>query len=149
MDIKFNDARAIIIKNNQLVVMEREKNGIKFCAFPGGHLESGETPEQCVAREVEEEMGIIVEPIRMLYTYLFQGKWQAFYLCKWISGSVHVTNAEEYQSDRQGGYYNPTTISLSEMQKKNVVPPEIRNQLLKDLDKYGLDLNRPTINVMC
>jgi len=147
MDIKFNNARAIIIKDNKLVVMQREKNGVKFCAFPGGHLELGETAEQCVVREVEEEIGIVVKPIRLLYTYQFQGKWQAFYLCEWISGDIHITDAEEYQPDRKGGYYNPIAINLDEMVQNNVVPPEIRKQLLIDLKQFGLKLDRATLFV--
>lgn len=37
--MRFSSCWGIIIKDNQLVVMEREKNGRKYCTFPGGYTE--------------------------------------------------------------------------------------------------------------
>ncbi|KAL8998768.1 MAG: hypothetical protein Q9169_002218 [Polycauliona sp. 2 TL-2023] len=41
-------------------------HGAGTWATPGGHLEFGETPEACAAREVLEETGLIVTNIRFL-----------------------------------------------------------------------------------
>jgi 8-oxo-dGTP diphosphatase len=34
--------------------------------FPGGHVERGETPRQAVIREMHEELGLVVQPMRRL-----------------------------------------------------------------------------------
>jgi 8-oxo-dGTP diphosphatase len=42
--------------------------GNPYTKFPGGGLEFGEGPEQCVLREAQEELGQDVEIIRHFYT---------------------------------------------------------------------------------
>jgi len=55
------DVTAAIIVKNGKVFAARRKSGIHlagFWEFPGGKLESGETPEQCLSRELQEEFSI-------------------------------------------------------------------------------------------
>jgi 8-oxo-dGTP pyrophosphatase MutT (NUDIX family) len=52
---------AAVIYNNGKVLLTRRAPGEKHAGwweFPGGKIEEGETPEQCLARELTEELGI-------------------------------------------------------------------------------------------
>lgn len=51
----------ILFKGNTVLLGKRiNSHGHETWCFPGGHLESGETPEQCAKRETEEETGLII-----------------------------------------------------------------------------------------
>ncbi len=143
--MKFSSCRGIIIKDNKLVVMQREKKGRRYCTFPGGHVEGNETNEECVVRELMEEFGIVVKPRRLIYGFESNGAMQGFFVLDWISGDIHKTDGEEYQENRKNGFYNPTMIDLSKLVEKNLVPEEIRDLLLNDLKTYGKELNREYI----
>lgn len=54
----------IIIKDNQILLGKRKNaHGAGFWAPPGGHLEFGESFEQCAKREVLEETGLDIKNI--------------------------------------------------------------------------------------
>lgn len=138
--------RAIIIKDGKLAVMERHKQGRHYFVFPGGGREGSETPEECCEREVLEEFGIVVKAKKMIYFMEQAGTLQGFFVCDWISGNIHKTDAVEYSSYNPEiyGTYNPVQIHLNELENYlTLYPKEINNQLIEDLKKYGTELQRP------
>jgi len=56
----------VIILRNGKVLLGKRKNahGEGTWAFPGGHLDFGESPEECAVREVEEETGLRIGNLR-------------------------------------------------------------------------------------
>jgi 8-oxo-dGTP diphosphatase len=58
---------ALIFKRGKILLVERGKEPLKgYWSLPGGGLETGETLEQGIIREVREETGLEVKPLRVL-----------------------------------------------------------------------------------
>ena len=57
---------AVIIERDEKVLLVKRKNahGAGTWAVPGGHLEFGETAEECAVRETREEVGVAISGIR-------------------------------------------------------------------------------------
>ena len=55
---------AAVIESDGNILIAKRKQGSRFAGkweFPGGKLEKGETPEQCLKRELQEELAITTE----------------------------------------------------------------------------------------
>ncbi|NLM42296.1 MAG: (deoxy)nucleoside triphosphate pyrophosphohydrolase [Firmicutes bacterium] len=53
---------AIIQRGDEVLLCQRRDGALAGkWEFPGGKLENGETPEECLVREIEEELGIQIE----------------------------------------------------------------------------------------
>lgn len=63
-----------VIEKDGLVLIGKRKRGKRFAGnweFPGGTLEKGETPEQCLKRELLEELSIEVEVGELFCSSIF------------------------------------------------------------------------------
>lgn len=131
---------AIIIKDEKLVSMYREREGRVYYTFPGGGAEEGESEQECVVREVFEEFGIIVTPIKKVYSYESKISIEYYYLCKWEDGKFGTGQGEEYDANQPYGVYKPVMIDISNIINLPLMPPEVAEQFYKDYMQNGQHL---------
>jgi 8-oxo-dGTP diphosphatase len=69
MDRYFNvRVYGLLIKDGHLLVSDEYCNGTYMTKLPGGGLEFGEGPAECIVREFMEETGLTVRIVRHFYT---------------------------------------------------------------------------------
>lgn len=63
-------AAAVIRQNGQTLICSRPKNSSlgDFMEFPGGKCEPDESPEDCIVREIREELGAAIIPLDRIHT---------------------------------------------------------------------------------
>ena len=95
--------RAIIIEDNKVLVMHRNKFGSQYYTLVGGRINNGETPEQALVREVKEETGMTVTAATLLYTekHPLPYNEQFIYMC-----NVDSHDAVAIQDDSEEGTMN-------------------------------------------
>lgn len=57
----------VLIENNEILLVKQKLSESRNWSLPGGRLEIGETLEQGIKREIEEETGFVVDVVRLLY----------------------------------------------------------------------------------
>jgi 8-oxo-dGTP diphosphatase len=123
----------IITKNDRLLLIKRKgAHGHGTWSTPGGHLEYGETPEQCARREAMEEVGVDVEDIRFraVTNDIFDATGR-HYITLWMEGELigEPTIAAEREVSEMGWFAwdelpEPLFIPLENLVKKNSYPPK-------------------------
>jgi mutator protein MutT len=121
--------KGLLYINNKIVLLKNERNEWEL---PGGKIEPTETPEQCVLREIKEELSVECTIDKILDTWMYKvgGKVNCFivvYLCKPLSmderkikfSSEHseygLFKPEETEAlNMPGGYKNSIKKSLTD-----------------------------------
>ena len=96
-------SRAVIVRDGK-ILLTHELNST-WWLLPGGGLEEGETPEACVIREVEEETGLLVRPLRQflfMHEYYEEYRYTGyFFVCEVTGkGQMKLTDAEKRRGIR-------------------------------------------------
>lgn len=127
----------ILNKKGKFLLIQRgpkSKNEVGMWGFPGGALEFGETIEEAITREVKEELGIKIKPLKKLapvnHRILNEKQhWVAApYICQLVSGKPKIMEPSKISKLKW--------LSLAEAKKLNLslVAAEV---LLELEDKYA------------
>ena len=91
-------AIGVLKQDGQYFMVQRAATvpkGGMWC-FPGGHVESGETSRDAVIRELREELGLTVKPVRRVgaVRVLDSRHVLAVWIVERSSGELHLSTAE-------------------------------------------------------
>ena len=130
-------AAAIIIKNAEILLMHRIKNGEEYFSFPGGMVEMNELPEAAAIRELKEEFCIDITIDRFLFDMESMGKHGYYYLVTEFKGTP-ILGGEEKMIMNESNQFYPIWKPVEGMRS-------IPNLLPKDIRERVADLIEPSI----
>jgi mutator protein MutT len=89
--------KGIIIYDNKVLLLKNERNEWEL---PGGRLEPDETPEQCVIREIKEELNIFCSVKKLVDVWVYKvfsdrNVFIVTYLCECL-GRPQIVISDEY-----------------------------------------------------
>lgn len=118
-------AGVVILRDDRVALIRRQRHGRIHYTFPGGGVEPGETPEAAAVREAYEELGLHVELVRLVATVEFGKHRQHYYLAAVAGGEFGTGTGPEFTSpaySRRGSYL-PVWVALRDLPALDVRPP--------------------------
>jgi len=126
--------RAIVLHDQQLLVMQRNKFGQQYYTLVGGGVESGEELEAALRRELREETGMAVGTVRLVFIEAAGDRFgeQYVFLCEYLGGDpVLSVNSEEAAESALGqNTYQPRWLPLEEVSQVAFRSTAVRDALL-------------------
>ena len=141
--------RGIILKDDNIILIHRIKQNKEYYVFPGGGVEKEESNEQCILREIKEELGINVKIVKYLYRLETIKDIEYYFLCEYLNGEIGTGTGPEF-TDKDyliRGKYIPELHplnSIEQLELKNIVSSSI----IQDIEKYNSLKNAPFKNLI-
>ncbi len=122
---------AIIKRGNQVLLIHRFKNGDEYWVFPGGGVESGETWDQALAREVMEETSLPVASFQKIKEIdLEGGKKHVIYLVG-IEDGVPRLGGPELADQGESNQYILEWVDIKKLPGLSSVYPSEAVEIIK------------------
>jgi 8-oxo-dGTP pyrophosphatase MutT (NUDIX family) len=133
-------ARAIIIENDKVLVMYRNKQGSQYYTLVGGRVADGETPETALVREIKEETGLEITNARLVFVEYHQPPYneQYIYLCE-VAPHADVVlqdTSEEAQLNKLSvNIHKPQWTDKKAFAKIAFRTPQLQEAIVKGIKK--------------
>ena len=108
--IMSTDSKHLIADIPQKAILEHDGKVLIVCddkgkwQLPGGRLHEGEEPIECVKREIQEELGVDVEPLRIFDVFVFTSAsgtnhFAVIWICKLLGNMENIKKDGEEVRD--------------------------------------------------
>lgn len=133
-------ARAIIIQNDKILVMRRDKQGSVYYTLVGGRVNDGEDITDAVKREVREETGLEITSAQYVF---YEGHAEPYneqfiFLCQ-VGGSTDVKLgefSEEALLNRFGtNIHEPMWVPVQSFERLPFRTPQLQQAIAQGLRK--------------
>lgn len=94
---------AVVVENGRVLITKRPENKRHpgYWEFPGGKVNPGEAPEEALAREMLEELGVRVVVDRIFDVVYYRYEWGAVlilaYLCTLVDQKLQNIDVDEHK----------------------------------------------------
>jgi len=115
---------AAIIRDGKVLIAQRQPGSHMeyMWEFPGGKLEADETPEECIIREIKEEMDIDIQVVDIYKVVKFKYEEKDIlllcYLCRIIKGDGKAIECNDFRwvtkDDLPGFDFVPADLPIVE-----------------------------------
>lgn len=126
--------RAIVIKDDQILVMKRNKFGHKYMCLVGGGIDVGEQPLQSLVREVREESSLEIANPRLVFVEQSGDPYgtQYIYLCDYVSGEPELSaNSVEAAINKDGqNLYETAWFPLKDLKSSPFLSETLKQAIL-------------------
>ena len=130
-----NRAAAIIIQNQKLLVIHRQKPEQDYYILPGGGVELEESFEEACIREVKEETGLDVLSLQLVRKYYTLEK-EEYYFIAQVTPGEPVLGGAEAQRQSQNNHYAFEWVDTRQLQEINLLPRAARRICLEVAQNY-------------
>ncbi len=111
-------ARGIVIHGGSILLMERWRPKLHYFSIPGGGIETGETAEETVAREIAEETGVSVRVVRQVLEMRDGDIRHQIFLCEYSSGEPALPlDSPEALTTATGNRFKPGWVAIAKLPK--------------------------------